>query len=127
LQIGKSVKISLPSLVRMVWTGIREDCRGQAETIDLGSTASRPPAANRSADGIANRQIARAGGDGLRVVGDWSLTLLATRYDLEDVKRTASTGPSSHGRHPRQRDFRAFRIAFARRSSGLPSNCGRRR
>ena len=91
LQVGKSVKIALPVLQpHGVDRHTGKIAAAKAETIDLGvdgkPTGLRPIDPQRD---IPAGKLSVPAAMAFEFVGDWSLTLLATRYDLEDVKRTS--------------------------------------
>lgn len=91
LQVGKSVKISLPALKpHGVDRHTGKIAAAKAETIDLGvegkATGLRPIDPQRD---LPAGKLAVPAAMAFEFVGDWSLSLLATRYELEDVKRTS--------------------------------------
>ena len=91
LQVGKSVKIALPSLKpHGVDRHTGKIAAAKAETIDLGvdgkPTGLRPIDPQRD---LPAGKLSVPASMAFEFVGDWSLTLLATRYELEDVKRTS--------------------------------------
>ncbi|MFN0022203.1 MAG: hypothetical protein ACKVP0_28470 [Pirellulaceae bacterium] len=91
LQVGKSVKIALPVLKPQgVDRHTGKIAAAKAETIDLGvdgkPTGLRPIDPQRD---LPAGKLSVPAAMAFEFVGDWSLTLLATRYELEDVKRTS--------------------------------------
>lgn len=91
LQVGKSVKIALPSLKpHGVDRHTGKIAAAKAETIDLGVDGK--PTGLRPIDPqteLPTDKLPTPAAMAFEFVGDWSLTLLATRYELEDVKRTS--------------------------------------
>jgi hypothetical protein len=91
LAVGKSVKIPLPAL----WPhGVDRNTgkigAAKSETIDLGVTGT--PTGLRPIDPhfeLPIDKLPAPAAMAFEFVGDWSLTLVATRYELEDVKRTS--------------------------------------
>ena len=91
LQVGKSVKIAVPVLKpHGVDRHTGKIAAAKAETIDLGvdgkATGLRPIDPQRD---VPAGKLSVPAAMAFEFVGDWSLTLLATRYELEDVKRTS--------------------------------------
>jgi hypothetical protein len=91
LQVGKSVKIAVPVLKPQgVDRHTGKIAAAKAETIDLGvdgkATGLRPIDPQRD---VPAGKLSLPAAMAFEFVGDWSLTLLATRYELEEVKRTS--------------------------------------
>ncbi|MBC7854322.1 MAG: hypothetical protein IAF94_12890 [Pirellulaceae bacterium] len=91
LQVGKSVKFALPVLKpHGVDRHTGKIAAAKAETIDLGvdgkATGLRPIDPQRD---LPAGKLSVPAAMAFEFVGDWALTLLATRYELEDVKRTS--------------------------------------
>lgn len=91
LQVGKSVKIPLPALKPQgVDRHTGKIAAAKSETIDLGVEGT--PTGLRPIDPhfeLPIDKLPAPAAMAFEFVGDWSLTLLATRYELEDVKRTS--------------------------------------
>ena len=91
LEVGKPLKITPPSLVpKGVDRHHGQITISKEETIDIGidkqSSSLRPIDPQRDLmQGVAASDAARA----LEYHDDWELTILATRYQLEEVKRTS--------------------------------------
>ena len=109
LQVGKSVKFAVPVLKPQgVDRHTGKIAAAKAETIDLGvdgkPTGLRPIDPQRD---IPAGKLSVPASMAFEFVGDWSLTLLATRYELEDVKRTSIDRAFVRMVMTRGKDFRS--------------------
>lgn len=91
LELGKSVEISVPRLIpKDVFRGYGHIALSKAETIDLsegeGNKGLRGVDPQQELPATDRRDGAAAA---FEFFEDWSLNLIATRYELEELKRTS--------------------------------------